>query len=162
MKNILVACSFIFALLLSGCDKETVQPKTAKVTSNENLLPRATGINLYTYAVTPTSYYNVDSKVAVYDITGHTVDIFNPSYPPENGVILDKNTGARISAVKLAVTWNYSNLHPAEKRYLVYAKSVENGKYGYIYFTLPVAKTAEINLDYQWETKYSKPTVYFN
>jgi hypothetical protein len=156
MKNLLIAFSFI-ALLITGCAKEEIQPKQATATSSENLLPVPSYINLTIYADEPNAYYAADSKIAIYDITGYTVDIFNPGYPPENGIILDKNTKAQVKAVYKGIDWTYSGLHAPNKRYLVYAKAVYNGKYSYSYFTIPEGKSAHLSFVYQWETKYSKP-----
>lgn len=156
MKNLTIALALFFALV--GCTKETVVPKDeARKRIESDLSVRPSTIELTTFANEPNAYYSVDSKIAIYDITGHTVDIFNPGYPPENGIILDKNTGAQVKSVYKGISWTYSGLHQHDRRYLVYAKAVANGKYSYVYFTQVLGKSAHISFVYQWETKYSKP-----
>lgn len=157
MKNILVSLSFLFLFLLAGCAKENVEPKDARKRAESDLSVIPSGIRFTTYYQGPTFYYNEVSRIAIYDITGHTVDIFNPAYPPDNGVILDKLTGEKITAAVLKRDWTYDGLHAPNRRYLVYVKSTTTPKYSYIYFTLPEQKYAEILFRYQLETQYAKP-----
>lgn len=151
IRNILI----ILWLGLLGCSQEEVAPKPVNVSTASNLEVEdsvASIINAYTY------YNNIEiSDFAIYDITGHTVDVFNTNYPPEKGTIPDKVTGELIKAEVLYRNWHYSGLHGPDRRYLVYAKSTASPRYSYIYFNLPKDTIAEIMFRYDRYTRYAKP-----